>query len=448
MTTGFNWLLSQYDTSSKQWAEPPKGRVIHTDMQGGTGQGLGLSAYVLITFLENKKYETEEWSRPIENGLDYLEQQLSGEALDNDPLAVALITYALHLAARQSKQAAFEKLMSMKTEKDGFVYWQKASEAEEEETMTNPPFWRRQQKSSSSSIEITAYALLILEFRVKNKLSDVQLGLPTVKYLGSQRNERGGFHSTQDTVMALLSLSKYAQLINSPDSDMLVSVITSSGKTSMFQRITADNAVLLQTLEISVEDSDDIVVKCEGPGTALVQMNVRYHACNSTTLPGVSVNVNSRLDKKTQLVYTDICAKYQKSEPSGMVVIEMSQLSSYQVVEPAMLLKRYKDSGLKRVETVANKLVMYLDELTVAERCFEVQSESDIVMQDLQMAPVAAYSYYNPQVQDVVMYKPAGLSCNQEEEACGEPPKPDGGNNVVVSMATTVVAVLAAILLI
>ena len=52
-----NWLFRQYDTSSRQWGEPPNGKVIHTEMQGGTGKGLGMSAYVLITLLENRKYE-------------------------------------------------------------------------------------------------------------------------------------------------------------------------------------------------------------------------------------------------------------------------------------------------------------------------------------------------------------------------------------------------------
>ena len=64
-----------------------------------------------------------------------------------------------------SLQEAYEKLMMIKTEKDGMVYWKKASETEEEDNMADMPFWRRHTGSTSSSIEMTSYALLTMAYR-------------------------------------------------------------------------------------------------------------------------------------------------------------------------------------------------------------------------------------------------------------------------------------------
>jgi len=440
------WLLRQRDSSKGTWSEPPEGRVIHSDMQGGTGQGIGLTAYVLMTFLENKDLETSAWGSAIEQGLTYLEEQIQGSTLDEDPLAVALITYTLHLAQRPTRQDAFEKLMGMKTEKDGFVYWVKTSEVEEEEDMADVmPFLRRHTKSTSSSIEMTSYALLTMALRYNEKMeTDLSIGLPTMKYLASQRNERGGFHSTQDTVMALYALSEYARLVSSPEQNVEVSVIAGS-QTHTFQSITKEKAVLLQRLEISAENRNNIRLTCSGQGTALVQLNVRYHVCDSPQVPGVSVEVNSTADETTNTVTTDVCAKYEKEDASGMVVIEMVQLSSYQVIDPPMLLEKYANQGLKRVETPTNKLVMYLDQLTSKQLCFEVKSEPTNVVADVKAAPVSVYSYYKPQVRAVRLYLPVLVDVPGCEDCIK--PEPDLGSRAFASLTTIVIALLVAALM-
>ena len=59
LANSLNWLSRQMDTSGK-CSEPEGGRVIHADMQGGTGEGVGLSAYCAMTFLENKDMPVSE----------------------------------------------------------------------------------------------------------------------------------------------------------------------------------------------------------------------------------------------------------------------------------------------------------------------------------------------------------------------------------------------------
>ena len=348
-----------------------------------------------------------QWETNINLGLQYLEEHIADD-MSNDLLALALIIYCLHLAERTSALEAYKKLMDMATEQDGFLYWQTASEKEEEENIADMPFWRRHIGSTSSSIEITSYALLTMAYRYNKGIeTDVTIGQPTMKYLASQRNEQGGYHSTQDTVMALDALSEYARL---PDHEQNVEIsVQASGMAHTFgETITSDTALLLQELEIPYEKAGNIQVAATGTGFALVQLNVRYHACDSTQDPNVIIKVDPTVDKLTKVVTTKICVRWARQEPSGMFVIEMAQLSAYQVIEQQELVMRYKDKGLKRVETEGNNLIMYLDEVTAKELCMDVKSEPIVEVQELKAAAVIGYSYYSPHIRAVAMYHPGG----------------------------------------
>lgn len=87
---------------------PEVGTVSHTDMQGGAGKGLALTAYVLTALLENRRF-----SAPLRNSInkatDYIVKNFDG--LD-DIYAIVLSTYALHLAQHPAKDNAFNVLES------------------------------------------------------------------------------------------------------------------------------------------------------------------------------------------------------------------------------------------------------------------------------------------------------------------------------------------------
>jgi len=439
LENSLSWLYSQYDARSMTFAEP--GRVIHTDMQGGTGTGIGLTAFVLLAFLENKEImDNNGWGREIDRALDHLASTL--DEGETDPLALNLITYALHVARRTDMaENAYEKMMSMKTEKDGMVYWEKAKDEDEDEPEIKP-FWCGFTDSTASSIEMTSYALLTMALRVTRGQEEVTMGLPVTKYLASERNENGGFHSTQDTVTGLFSLSEYSRLVNSDEQNIDVSVQAGS-LSHTFDNINPQTATILQKLEISLENSADIRVSCRGRGSALVQLNVRYNVQEGIPLPGVDVSVDSQLNSDTGIVTTDICASWSKKAPSGMAVVEMTKLSAHEIIEPNEILKKYKKKGLRRVETELKKLVLYLDELTEDNLCLSIPSQPTVEVMNMQEANVVAYSYYNPQVVSVTKYLPKGLEGNGGDNGPGG----GNGNRLVVSMVTVVMAAAMALLL-
>lgn len=116
-------------------------------------------------------------------------------------------------------------------------HWEKAIP---EEDSKNP--WLSQ--PNSINVEITAYALLTL---VSN--NQITEGLPIMKWLLSQQNENGGFQSTQDTVVGLTALAKYAEKLAFGDSNAVVGVSYKNGSESAIS-VNKENSLLLQTLEV------------------------------------------------------------------------------------------------------------------------------------------------------------------------------------------------------
>ena len=86
-------------------------------------------------------------------------------------------------------QAALAKLEQKAIIKDGMKYWTDKDDTTEEEEKDRPYYHR---KSSSKEVEMTSYGLLTYAVR-----ADITTGLPVAKWMGTQRNAYGGFHSTQ-----------------------------------------------------------------------------------------------------------------------------------------------------------------------------------------------------------------------------------------------------------
>lgn len=100
---GLQWLSNNQANSG---SFPEVGHVSHSDMQGGSSKGLALTAYTLIAFLENQK-ATPIYRNTINKAIDYVVKNLDGV---EDPYALAICSYALHLANHPDKNIAFNLL--------------------------------------------------------------------------------------------------------------------------------------------------------------------------------------------------------------------------------------------------------------------------------------------------------------------------------------------------
>lgn len=227
-----DWLSK---TQAPNGSFPEVGHVSHKDMQGGSGEGIALTAYTLITFLENRS-SIPKYKNAIDKALDYVVRNV--DAID-DTYAMALAAYALQLADHSYKNAFLSKLDTKSVNEDGKKFWNKTLPESEKKS-----YDYFHSKPNSVNVEMSAYGLLAF----------VEAGLdtdalPILKWLISQRNEQGGFASTQDTVVGLQALGKLGGKISSKDKNIQVLFEFGEGAQKQLS-MNAENAMVLQTYEV------------------------------------------------------------------------------------------------------------------------------------------------------------------------------------------------------
>lgn len=95
-----------------------------------------------------------------------------------------------------------------------------------------------------------------------------------VRYLTSKQGPKGGFQSTQDTVVALDALTKYSALLSSQKLDLN---ITMNAKDQTQITKMKENDRLKSKRMILKDANNRVTVQVEGAGCVLVQVNLEYY---------------------------------------------------------------------------------------------------------------------------------------------------------------------------
>jgi CD109 antigen len=425
-----NWLAN-LQAANGSFSEPPNGRVIHTDMQGGSAGGVPLTAYVLISLMENadnSQVTSLNFTTARAKAIRYLESQLS--LVTSDPYALSIITYALTLANSSQAETAFGYLNALAVNKDGLKYWHKPSDVPtySDNMLWHPPY----EQARSVDIEMTAYALLTYTVR-----RDFGGGVAIAKWIASQRNSLGGFSSTQDTVVALQALSTFATLTSggsgSGGAQNLLIRLTASSLSYQFS-ITATNSLVLQSVQIPT-NATKVSLHVTGTGVGLVQLNVKYNvrgedskkrrkraaveaAMTGATSIQLQVNNVQTDDKHIAL---NVCVRWFGNSSSGMAIIEIGLPTGY-TADNVDDLKNQAGGLIRRVDSGTTSLVLYLDEFTTNSTCVNVLLTKVRIVDNIQPAIVTAYLYYDPGQRDTLEYQPTPSNvtyCDQCPQCCG-----------------------------
>lgn len=101
------------------------------------------------------------------------------------------------------------------------------------------------EKPNSVNVEITAYGLLaLLEAGFYSE------ALPIVKWLVNQRNEMGGFQSTQDTFVGLKALAKFAESASNDYNSVQIVFKYNEGAEGRIS-VNGNNALVQQIYDVS-----------------------------------------------------------------------------------------------------------------------------------------------------------------------------------------------------
>ncbi|NWS65757.1 CD109 protein, partial [Crotophaga sulcirostris] len=382
------WIV-RHQKLNGEFHEP--GKVLHSDLQGGTNNPVTLTAYIVSSLLG---FPDKQHAYVIKSATNFLEDKLEEGISDNYTLA--LVSYALSWAKSTKAKEALN-ILNERAERQGeFRFW--ITPAAEISDSWQP---------RSMDIELAAYALLS-HFH-QDRIAE---GIPVMNWLSQQRNHLGGFSSTQqDTVVALQALSLFATLTAARKTEMDVTVTAPSLKTPETFSIDTRNRFLLQTKEIGPAQPMTVTVTAEGTGFAVFQLNVIYNtkytdrklrSVQNKEAFDLDVDVKDDKDDKNHLTL-NVCTRYLGSgtaPSSGMVLMEVGLLSGFSVSPDFIPL----DNTVKKMEKDNGKVNLYLDSLNETQVCVDIPAVRDFKVANIQDASVTVVDYYEPRRRAVRIY--------------------------------------------
>ncbi|XP_054137390.1 alpha-2-macroglobulin-like protein 1 [Melozone crissalis] len=377
ITDALRWLQQR---QRKSGCFRKEGKLFHNALQGGVSDELSLSAYVTAAMLEL--------------GLPTLEPVLSSalkclEASPTDDLYTqALLAYVFGLAGlREQQQAQLQRLAEHSISADGQLYWKRKGQAQEDLELS----WAA---APSAEVEMTAYVLLAYLSQPSVSPADLGTASRIVRWLCKQQNPYGGFASTQDTVVALQALAKYAALTYGNNGDVTVTVTSPTGTAQDFV-LDSSNRLVLQRAALP-ELPGTYGLRARGQGCALAQVTLRYNVPPPPSTGAFELRVQTEPlpGTKNPGFLLRLWARYTGERPAtNMVVIEAKLPSGYSPDKKSTVeLKR--QNLVKKVEVQPDQVTIYLDELTKEEKTFSFQAQQDFVVSNLQPATVSLYDYY------------------------------------------------------
>ncbi|XP_037588666.1 alpha-2-macroglobulin-like protein 1 [Cebus imitator] len=224
------------------------GKLLHTAMKGGVDDEVSLTAYVMAALLEMGKAVDDPM---VSQGLQCLRNSVTSTS---NLYTQAQLAYIFSLAGEMDMRSTLLKQLDQKAIISGeSIHWSQKSTPS-----LNASPWS---EPASLDVELTAYVLLAQLTKPNLTQKEIAKATNIVAWLAKQRNAYGGFSSTQDTVVALQALAKYATTAYMPSEDVSLAVKSTenfqrtfnihSANRLVFQQETLPNVPGMYTLEAS-----------------------------------------------------------------------------------------------------------------------------------------------------------------------------------------------------
>ncbi|XP_074536146.1 alpha-2-macroglobulin-P-like [Halichoeres trimaculatus] len=355
------------------------GKLFHKAMKGGVRDEVTLTAYIAAAMLELNVKATDP---VVKKCMTCLKTALNG-TIDN-LYVKALLSYTFTLAGEEVIRAELINELHLKSTFAGGTRHLVRPGA----TGTH---------LDSLEVEMTSYLLLALLSGPALPGYDLDYSATIVGWLVKQQNEKGGFSSTQDTVVALQALSKYAAATFIKEGSVTVTVSSMGGQTIKFT-VVESNRLLLQEESLS-QVPGEYTVQASGTGCVLVQVSMTYNIPPPPDFSKfeISINTAGECSSTRPQVFLFVKASYLGSEEdTNMVILDIKLLSGYTAVEKS-LKALLEIKNVKRVEVEEGHVLIYLDKLYSEEWMMygiSLEGDTDMGISNQKPAVVKIYDYY------------------------------------------------------
>ncbi|NXW87670.1 A2ML1 protein, partial [Alopecoenas beccarii] len=367
-----------------------KGSIFHSSLKGGVDDEISLGAYVAAALLE--------LGRPLKGKLMQTTLRCLQQAVHNitSIYTEAVLAYVFALAGDyETTQELLYKLEEQAIKSGGQIHW-----SPKPSSPASTDFWPGTQ---SVDIELTAYVLLAYLSKPRVHAGDMITAAGIVAWLTRQQNAYGGFASTQDTVVALQALAKYAARTFSTPGQAFVRVKSQRDFGRAFQ-VTRQKRLLVQQAALT-EVPGQLLVQVHGSSCVFVQTVLRYHEPPLRAAVTFTLRVNTELTNcsqaDTRFLNIRILASYIGSRvTSNMVIVEVSLLSGFILAPGSRMLVRTLESQKDEhaiTSSLSSLLIpFHLHKLDDESQTFILQLEQVIQVKNLKRASIKIYDYYQP----------------------------------------------------
>ncbi|XP_069174260.1 alpha-1-inhibitor 3-like [Procambarus clarkii] len=364
--------------------------MVNKAMKGGLNgidSSVPLTAYVIISLLE----AGNDPSSPEVSGAV---KCLLNSTSNLDPYILARESYALALARHIEAPRILQMLMDQAVVQPNEIFWK---------LQDNPG------ESMGVAVETAGYAVLAM--MTLNADGANIMSTKIVKWITAQRNGQGGFHSTQDTVVALQALAVYETLQHKGPPDVKTTV-NATGFLYSF-RINEANKLLQQLVNLPAPPIN-VSIGTEGQGCIVLQAVLRYNIPIPESGQAFSLTVETQTEPDVACVTKRItaCTSYLLADgSSNMAVIEVKLVSGY-VAEKADLEQLKLNKTVKRYEEAGNSISFYVAELTAAKTCVDFRVMREVDIEKAKPGIASVFDYYKPEFLLEKSYRfPPGAEC-------------------------------------
>jgi CD109 antigen len=266
---------------------------------------------------------------------------------------------------------------------------------------------------------MTSYGLLTYLLRGEEKLGDA---VSIAKWLLRQRNSMGGFMSSQDTVMGVTALAKFAEAINTKENlEADVKVVLSYGKreNSHTFHIGKDNRTVLQEYLLP-GNTTGVTIKGRGKGTALAQLTWTYYVEAVDLSPAFSLKAKLVERDQGRNLDMEIEFYYNRTGKSNMAILEARTPSGYafdqeelESLKQDQIFKRYE------LEDKDSKLQLYFESVGKEVQVLNLKAYRIYMVAKHAQGVVKIYDYYDNTQTAQFMYDVPAISlcdiCNADK---------------------------------
>ncbi|XP_033370402.1 alpha-2-macroglobulin-like protein 1 [Parus major] len=370
-----------------------KGNFFHSPLKGSTDDEISLGAYVAAALLE--------MGVPLQGKLVQTTLHCLQKAVHNitNIYTEALLAYTFALAGDyETTQELLYKLEEQAIKSGGQIHW-----SPKPSSPASTDFWPG---TESVDIELTAYVLLAYLSKPRVHAGDMTTAAGIVAWLTRQQNAYGGFASSQDTVVALQALAKYAGRTFSTSGQAVVRVRSQRafGKAFLVSR---QKRLLVQQAAL-VEIPGQFLLQAHGSSCVFAQTVLRYHEPSPRTPVIFTLRVSTELTNcsraNPRVLTVHILTSYIGSRvTSNMVIIEVSLLSGF-IMTPRSRMLLENRTIVKKIEVKANVVYIYLEKLNDESQTFILQLKQVIQVKNLRPASIKIYDYYQPEERALAEY--------------------------------------------